>query len=187
MKIVSEIHFSFEDQLKLALPALHRAATWTTRDPERAADLVQDTVVLALRFRESFSSDTNMKAWLTRIMKNRYISLLRRQSLENRILAAEADFAISMWSMGESGRRAAEHSDAANRDPGFSDTVLHAVTELKQEYRQVVMLCDVDGMSYAEAAAALTCPLGTVMSRLHRGRRILQKRLGSRKELFEAA
>lgn len=178
---------AFEKQLQQEWPSLRRIAAWLTRSPERAEDLLQDTAVLALRFRDSYRADTNLHAWLTRIMRNRHISLMRRRSLEDRTFAAGDSSTLSLWSTSEDTRRAGAGSDAADADDGFSDPVLAALSELRGEFRDVVMLCDVDSLSYAEAAATLGCPLGTIMSRLHRGRKELRRRLVSRDALNSAA
>jgi RNA polymerase sigma-70 factor (ECF subfamily) len=187
MQISQPTPCAFEKQLQGEMPALRRLAGWITRDRDRAEDLLQDTMLLALRFKESYRDNVNMHAWLTRIMKNRYISILRRQSLESRILETEKNYALPLLSISASMMNARRKDGAVHPDDDFSDTVLHAMNELRDEYRDVVILCDVDGLSYAEAAASLDCPLGTVMSRLHRGRRALRKRLVSRSALVEAA
>lgn len=164
-----------------------KLAVSLTRDISRAEDLLQDTMLLALKFRDSYQSGTNIRAWLSRIMKNRYISIVRRIRLEEKTMEEEGSFTLRTWSIGEMGLRTTHADGNVHTDTEFGDTVSAAMNELRPEYRQVVMLCDVDGLSYAEAAGTLTCPVGTVMSRLHRGRQALRTRLVSRTQLEQAA
>ncbi|MBN2719305.1 MAG: RNA polymerase sigma factor [Deltaproteobacteria bacterium] len=178
---------SFENQLEDHRGNLLKLAVSLTHDVSRAEDLLQDTMLLALKFRTSYQEGTNIRAWLARIMKNRYISIVRRIRLEEKTMEEEGSYALRTWSIGEMGRRTTHQDGNVYNDDGFGDTVTAAMDELKPEYRQVVMLCDVNGLSYAEAAGELTCPVGTVMSRLHRGRNALRTRLGSRSELEQAA
>lgn len=178
---------SFEVQLEAQTRNLLKLAYSLTRDPSRAEDLLQDTMLLALKFKDNYQSGTNIRAWLARIMKNRYISIVRRIRLEEKTMEEEGSFSLRNWSLGEMGLRTTNRDGNVYADKGFGDTVTAAMDELKLEYRQVVMLCDIDGLSYAEAAGRLTCPVGTIMSRLHRGRQALRNRLGSRQQLEQAA
>lgn len=177
----------FENALSQQLPTLRRTAIWITGDEHRAEDLVQDTVVLALRFKQNFQEGTNMRAWLIRVMRNRHISAMRRKTLERKVMETEGRHTLAEWSVGEAGRRSTEMSGNVYCDDGFCDTVADALGELRPEFRDVVMLCDVEGLSYADAADRVSCPVGTVMSRLHRGRRALRSRLGSRRLVDAAA
>lgn len=177
----------FEAALGTHIPALRRLARWLTGDPHRADDLLQDTMVLALRFGDSFAEGTNMRAWLTRVMRNRHISGVRRRALEQQIMESEGTHAVAYWSVGAMGRRAAGGDGGVAPEDGFCDTVVSAMDALRPEFREVVWLCDVEGMSYADAASAVSCPVGTIMSRLHRGRRDLRRRLGSRRSVEAAA
>lgn len=184
---VKSISSNFNGQLENQNRHLMKLAVSLTHDVSRAEDLLQDTLLLALKFRNSYQEGTNIRAWLSRIMKNRYISIVRRLRLEEKTMEEEAGYSLRAWSIGEMGLRSTHRDGNVYPDNGFGDTVSAAMKELKPEYRQVVMLCDVDGMSYAEAAGTLTCPVGTVMSRLHRGRQALRSRLVSRTHLDEAA
>lgn len=169
------------------LTTLERMARWYAGNAVEADDLLQDTIVLALRFAESYREGTNVKAWLLRVMRNRHISMSRRKQLERRVYDAEGRYSLTRWSIGEMGRRTMERHGDVDKDDGLSDPVLNAISELRPEFRQAVWLCDVQGLSYAEAAKSLSCPVGTIMSRLHRGRRHLKQQLGSRAELEQAA
>jgi RNA polymerase sigma-70 factor, ECF subfamily len=174
------------DALRPHLPQLRRMARWYAGDPDEADDLVQDTLLLALRFIDTYEEGTNLRAWLLRVMRNRHISLARRRSLERRVLEQEGAHALTAWSVGDMGRRTMEAGGGVDKDLSLSDPVALAMDELRPEFKDAVWLCDVEDLSYAEAAQRLACPVGTIMSRLHRGRRALRRRLGSRREL-EAA
>jgi RNA polymerase sigma-70 factor (ECF subfamily) len=167
-------------------PALKRAAYFYTGNPVDAEDLLQDTYVLALRFYDTYRQGTNLRAWLTKVMRNRYISWTRRRKLEQRVLETEGKHALSDWSIGEMGRKTMKRGGGIEIGNGLSDPVARAMDDLRPEFREVIWLCDVEGLSYAEAAQSTSRPIGTVMSRLHRGRRALREQLGSRREL-EAA
>ena len=177
----------FENALQREIPSLRKSAKWLAGDDSRAEDLLQDTMLLALRFQESFKEGTNLRAWLMRVMKNRHISLLRRKSLERKIMETEGTLTLTYWSVGSMGIRTTRDEGDVYMDEGFSDQVVHAMEDLRPEFRQAVMLCDVEGMSYADAANRISCPVGTIMSRLHRGRRALRRSLGSRRRMEAAA
>jgi len=177
----------FESSLHSEFPAMRRMAGWLTGDEHRAEDLLQDTLVLALRFRGNFQEGTNMRAWLSRVMRNRHISMMRRKKLERRIMETEGRYSLTCWSVGAMGRRTTGDGGDVHVDDGFCDQVVAAMDELRPEFREVVMLCDVEEMSYADAASRMSCPVGTIMSRLHRGRRALRTKLGSRRHIEEAA
>lgn len=187
INIISEETATFEQHLEAEVRHLMKLAMALTHDIFKAEDLVQDTMVLALKFKDSYQDGTNIRAWLSRILKNRYISIVRRLRLEEKTMDEEGSFTLRTWSIGEMGLRTTHRDGNVYTDEGFGDTVTAAMDDLKPEYRQVVILCDVDGLSYAEAAGTLTCPVGTIMSRLHRGRRALRDRLGSRASLEQAA
>jgi RNA polymerase sigma-70 factor (ECF subfamily) len=182
-----EMHTEFGNALHAELPAMRRMARWFAGDPHRGDDLLQDTLVLALRFQGNFRDGTNLRAWLVRVMRNRHISLMRRRQLERRILETEGRHALTDWSVGAAGRRTMRRDGDVCRDDGLSDPVVNAMDELRPEFREAVWLCDVEGLSYADAAQQAACPVGTIMSRLHRGRRALRRRLGSRQQVEEAA
>jgi RNA polymerase sigma-70 factor (ECF subfamily) len=161
-------------------------ARWYAGDPTDADDLVQDTCVLALRFGDRFQQGTNITAWLLRIMRNRHISIARRRGLERRVLDSGERHTLARRSIGENALRSLGSEGGIRIGDDFSDPVSRALDTLRPEFREAVWLCDVEGLTYAEAAQRIGRPLGTIMSRLHRGRRALRKQLGSRREL-EAA
>ena len=185
---IQNLSFSIKSTeiISAEIPALERMALNYTGDPADAEDLLQDTLVLALRFWGSYQEGTNLKAWLLKVMRNRYISITRRRKLEKRVLETEERHALADWSIGELGRRNMDRGGGIDRDLGLSDAVVSAMDGLRPEFRQAVWLCDVEEHSYIEAAERASCPVGTIMSRLHRGRRALRKKLVSRQKLNAA-
>lgn len=177
---------SLSHALEQEMSHLEKMAHWYTGNPEDAEDLMQDTCVLALRFGDSFSEGSNFRGWLFRVMRNRYVSILRRRQLEKRVLEEEERHCLKEWSIGEMGRKNMKPSGGIEKDDGFSDTIQHAMDSLKPEFREIIWLCDVEDKSYLEAAEIVQRPIGTVMSRLHRGRRILRKKIGSKEQLQAA-
>ena len=176
----------FEKAVCDELHTLSRMAVWYTGNHTEAQDLVQDTLVLALRFQEGYKPGSNLRAWLLKVMRNRHISVTRRRKLERRVMDHEAGHALCDWSLSETGRRSMEAGGGVDLDNGFSDPVKSAMSSLRPEFRDAVLMCDVEEMSYLEAAERAACPVGTVMSRLHRGRRALKDKLISRAHLDAA-
>ena len=168
---------TFEQLIEQQVDGLYRAAMRYTRDPQRAEDLVHDTVVRALRFRDSFKMGTNFKAWIYTILTNTFIHKYRRQQREREILngAHRADVEQRLHS--DSAREAARSPENTYLRDMLSDDVLKALDSLAEDYRTVIVLCDLEGLSYKEIAEVIDRPVGTVMSRLYRGRRILEDKL----------
>lgn len=182
----SESHPNFEKAICDELHTLQRMAVWYTGNAAEAQDLVQDTLLLALRFQEGYKQGSNLRAWLLKVMRNRHISVTRRRRLEKRVMEHEAGHALCDWSLSETGRRSMEAGGGVDTDAGFSDPVVLAMDTIRPEFREAVLMCDVEELSYLEAAARASCPVGTVMSRLHRGRRALKDKLVSREQLDAA-
>jgi RNA polymerase sigma-70 factor (ECF subfamily) len=163
-----------------ALPHLHRLynlALRLSRNERDAEDLVQDTYLRAFRFFDRFEPGTNIRAWLYRILKNQFLN--RVQQGKPITESADLDLLTSSHAALES---AFPHSPRRTPEDEVMESVTAAEVEealamLQPEYRIVVTLARVEEMSYKEIAEALGVPIGTVMSRLHRGRKILQKRL----------
>ncbi|HOX07354.1 MAG TPA: sigma-70 family RNA polymerase sigma factor [Planctomycetota bacterium] len=168
----------------LALPhldSLYRTALRMARNPDEAEDLVQETFMKAFRSFATFEPETNFRAWLFKILTNSYINRYRKQQVNPARTSLE-DIGAFLAS-DEAGEAAMEPAEApamveAAMDERFDQEVKHALDELPEEFRQVVVMALVEGMSYKEIAGALECPLGTVMSRLYRGRQLLRRRLG---------
>jgi RNA polymerase sigma-70 factor (ECF subfamily) len=160
------------------LDSLYASALRMTRNPADAEDLVQETMLRAYRSFDRFEEGTNLKAWMFRIMTNAYINTYRKKQREPKKVSSEEieDFDL--------------YQELKNHDDQFSQTperivldslvdsdIIEAIDDLPEQFRLAVVLSDVEGFSYAEMAEIMDVPLGTVMSRLHRGRKALQKRL----------
>ncbi len=161
----------FEREALPHMSALYNFATRMTRDREEAADLVQETYLKAYRFFDSFEEGTNCKAWLFRILKNTYINLYRRTSKTPETVEYEAieEFYETVRD-GTADTETLSEKVIAN---ALDDQVAAAIDALPEEFRTVVILCDIEQLTYEEIAEFLDCPIGTVRSRLHRARKIL--------------
>jgi len=142
-----------------------------------AEDLVQDTLLKAFRSRQQYRAGTNPRAWLLAILRNTFLNSYRRRNLERKIFdGPDGDALASGW-VGASSLRAMRdpHSGALHRL--LEAPLLAAIDELPSEFKMTVMLADIEQLSYREIAQSMSCPIGTVMSRLHRGRRWLRAQL----------
>jgi RNA polymerase sigma-70 factor, ECF subfamily len=148
---------------------LYGTAVRLTRSRVEADDLLQEAMMRAWSFWDRFEQGTNARAWMHRILMNTFINGYRRRKRERDFLA-EVD-----RELGE--RPFREHVVRQARADGLGDEVRQALRTLPEEFRQVVLLVDFDDLSYREVADTLGCPIGTVMSRLHRGRRVLKRQL----------
>ena len=163
----------FAEEAMSHLDTLYRGALRLTRDPDRAQDLVQDTYVRALRYQHSYQPGTNMKAWLFAIMRNLFWDRFRGGRQEDLSLDDDTgDFALYDRLKDDS---AIPEDNVLDRIA--ADEVVSAVEKLPPLHREVVLLVDVEGMSYKDAAEVMNVPIGTVMSRLHRARQQLQRYL----------
>jgi RNA polymerase sigma-70 factor, ECF subfamily len=168
---------TFEVELLGHLDALYGVSCRMTRSTAEAEDLVQDTVVKAMRAREQFTPGTNLKAWLLRILTNTFINRYRRGGMERDLFEGpEADSLTDGW-IGANTMRAMRDPETQALSPLVEAELSRALDELPPEFRLAVVLSDIEELSYKEIADAMGCPIGTVMSRLHRGRRLLQKSL----------
>ncbi len=170
---------TFADQAMEFMPALYGAAMRMTRNPSDAEDLVQETYLKAYRGFGGFQQGTNLKAWLYRILTNTYINPYR--SKKRRPDETELDEIEDLYLYRRLGGLEAAQAGRSAEDElmdWFTDTeVKDALEALPEQFRMAVLLADVEGFSYKEIAEILDIPIGTVMSRLHRGRKALQKEL----------
>jgi len=156
------------------LDTLYRGALRLTRDPDQAQDLVQDTYARALRYQASFKPGTNLRAWLFAIMRNLFWDRFKGGQGREVSLDQDSDEDFGLY---ERLQDDSAHPDLDVLDQIAADEVVAAVDQLPPAYREVVMLVDVEGFAYKDAAEILAVPIGTVMSRLHRARRQLQRLL----------
>jgi len=168
----------FETQALSFLDALYRTALRMTRSEAEAEDLVQETYIRAFRFRDQFTLGTNLKAWLFRILTNTFINQYRRKAArpETTELAAVEESILYRHMRDVSPGSASPDPEAELIDNTLSSEVKEALEALPEKFRTTLLL-DVEGFAYKEIAELLDIPIGTVMSRLHRGRKFLQKRL----------
>ncbi len=161
------------------MPSLYAAALRMTRNPADAEDLVQETYLRAYRGFGGFEQGTNLKAWLYRILTNTYINSYRAR--RRRPDETELDEVEDLYLYRRIGGLEAAMAGRSAEDElldRFTDAeVKEALESLPESFRMAVLLADVEGFAYKEIADILDIPIGTVMSRLHRGRKALQKRL----------
>jgi len=167
----------FEREVLEHLPALLAVGSRLMRNGSEAEDLVQDSVLKAIRAREQFESGTNLKAWLLKILTNTFINRYRRGGLERSVLdGPDADPLADGWVSASTMESLRDPESQALR-PILEAEIGKALEELPTEFRLAVVLSDVEDLSYKEISDVMGCPIGTVMSRLHRGRRMLKSRL----------
>lgn len=159
------------------LDALYASALRLTRSSSDAEELVQDTYLRALRFGHKFEWGTNLKAWLFRIQTNAFINEYRHKGRERRYLERAANETIYDEVFDREAQAFAADPEAHAFTKFFKEDLDRALDELPDDFRMVVVLADMEGFSYKEIAEMIDCPIGTVMSRLHRGRRLLQREL----------
>ncbi len=169
--------YEFDILFREHVNGLYALALRMTRNELDAEDLVQETALKAFRYFHRFESGTNFRAWLYRILTNNYINTYRKnkktpvsvelESVSFKLEEPDTGF----WNELDDRTNGYDYHDL------FDDEINRAMDRLPDEYRIVVLLCDVEGFSYKEIAAMVKCPIGTVMSRLHRGRKILQRSL----------
>lgn len=158
------------------LDPLYAAALRLTKNERDAEDLVQDTFLRAYRFFDKFERGTNIKAWLFKILTNTFINRYRRKVKERSVVEDERDTVHERFMSRDVSENAA-NPEQYFFDRLLSDDVLRAIDSLPLDFRMVVILADLQEFSYKEIAEILDCPVGTVMSRLYRGRKLLQKYL----------
>ena len=161
------------------MSSLYTAALRMTRNPADAEDLVQETYLKAYRGFGGFQEGTNLKAWLYRILTNTYINSYRakKRRPEQSDIEDVEDLYLYRRLGGLEAARAGQSAEEEVLSHFTDAEVKDAIESLPEQFRMAVLLADVEGFAYKEIAEILDIPIGTVMSRLHRGRRALQKRL----------
>ncbi len=170
---------TFADQAMEHMPSLYAAAMRMTRNRADAEDLVQETYLKAYRAFGGFQEGTNLRAWLYRILTNTFINIYRAK--KRRPDESNLDDVEDLYLYRRLGALEAAQAGRSAEDEvldSFTETeVKTALEALPEQFRMAVLLADVEGFQYKEIAEILDIPIGTVMSRLHRGRRALQKSL----------
>ncbi|MFP6583233.1 MAG: sigma-70 family RNA polymerase sigma factor [Candidatus Hydrogenedentota bacterium] len=169
----------FEQQLISHMDAMYNAALRLTRNPFDARDLQQDAIVRALRFHHKFEPGTYLRAWLLTIVRNTFINDYRRRGRRPVTVEWTGDESIATPTKHGDSEMKYYPNDLKTQDilEYLTDDVRTAVDSLPDTNRSTVIMADLHDMSYKEIAEALECPLGTVMSRLHRGRGLLRSAL----------
>jgi RNA polymerase sigma-70 factor, ECF subfamily len=175
----AQLRALFEEQALPFIDQLYGAAMRMTRNPADAQDLVQETFVKAFGAFRSYQQGTNLKAWLYRILTNTYINSYRKKQRDPYKSSTDD---LEEWQLGEaqsttSASRTSRSAEAEAIDHLPDSTVKDALQSISEDFRLAVYLADVEGFSYQEIADIMHTPVGTVMSRLHRGRRLLRERL----------
>lgn len=172
-----ELRARFEEDALPLLDQLYGAAMRMTRNTQDAEDLLQDTYARAFSSFHTFKPGTNLKAWMYRILKNTFINTYRKK--RRRPLQSDDD-TVEDWQLYEAAQHDAtglRSAEAEALDALPNETVQAALEELPDDYREAVLLADVEGFSYREIAQIMDTPVGTVMSRIHRGRARLRASL----------
>ena len=166
----------FEAEALPLLPGMYSAAFRLTRNATDAEDLLQETFLRAYRGFHQFEQGTNLKAWLYRILTNTFINSYRKKQREPQTISEDEVEDWYLYSkMSEEGLEPSAEATVLEALP--DEDVQEALSSLPDQFRVAVLLADVEGFSYKEIAEITGVPIGTVMSRLHRGRKALEKRL----------
>jgi len=171
------LHDEFEREAMPHMDILYNYALRMTGNADDAKDLVQETFLKAFRFWDKYEKGTNIRAWLFRIMKNSYINRYRKETKE----PDTVDYAEIQNFYNTIRNESSDQNDLQEKifDGLLEDDVARAIESLPEDFRTVVILSDIEGLSYEEIAEFVDCPVGTVRSRLHRGRKMLRVKLFS--------
>lgn len=173
-----EVSAAFEAEALESLDGLYRAARRLTRAPADAEDLVQDTYLKAFRAADRFEPGTNLRAWLFTILHNTARNLARDRGRDTVAIDSEVvDRAADLGPLGGGLGSPVETPESLLLRDTLTPDLQVALDEMPEAFREAVWLRDVEGFSYAEIASTLSVPIGTVMSRISRGRRLLFDRL----------
>lgn len=172
-----QLGWDFETAAIPFLDSLYSMAYRLTRNTEEAQDLVQETYLKAYKYYDKFEKGTNLKAWLFRILKNSFINNYRKKQSQPQQSAFE-DIEESFETLvSDEAYQHTKDPEQAALENVLDEDVQAALDSLRDDYRMVIHLVDIEGFSYKEASEILDVPVGTVMSRLYRGRKLLEKSL----------
>ena len=164
----------FEREALPHLDQLYSAALRTTRNPSDAEDLVQETYAKAYAAFHQYKPGTNLKAWLYRIMTNTYINSYRKKQRSPLVTSADEVTDNQLYTSSSHDSTGLESAEVEALKAMPNSRISDALNSLNEDYRMVVYYADVEGMAYKEIAEVMDIPIGTVMSRLHRGRKQLR-------------
>jgi RNA polymerase sigma-70 factor (ECF subfamily) len=167
----------FEEQVRPYLGQLYQAALRMTRNASDAEDLVQETLAKAYTAFHQFKPGTNLRAWLHKILSNTFVNSYRKTKREPAL--ATVPESQDEWQQGTDPSKVARSAEAEALDHLGDSEVLRALRDLPKDFRTAVYLADIEGYPYREVAAMMGTPIGTVMSRLHRGRDRLRRALAA--------
>jgi RNA polymerase sigma-70 factor (ECF subfamily) len=170
---------TFETLFAPLLPTAYRAALHMTREPADAEDLVQEAALLAFRKFHQFEPGTNFRAWYLRILTNCFLSKYRKTKREGQTVDIEDTPELYLYQRSRGAQPGTDDPASVVLTKLETEHVAQAIQALPDEFRVVATLYFVEDLSYQEIAEICECPVGTVRSRLHRGRRMLQKALWS--------
>jgi RNA polymerase sigma-70 factor (ECF subfamily) len=166
----------FEEEALALADQVYRVARRMVSTREEAEDLVQDTYARAFRSWQSYTPGTNLRAWLLRILTNLNVDRGRRiQRRPDETPLDEGDYYLANRLADQAGEQALDQEKVVERLS--QDSIVNALADVPHDFRDVVVLVDIGEFSYADAAQILDVPMGTVMSRLHRGRKLLRQAL----------
>jgi RNA polymerase sigma-70 factor (ECF subfamily) len=170
-----KLHEEFEKEAVPHMDSLYNYALKMTGDSDDANDLIQETYLKAFRFWDKFEKGTNCKAWLFRILKNTYINTYRKETKEPD--KVDYEDVENFYENVKPSSTDSAHLEKDIYDNLLDDELSEAITSLPEDFRTVVILCDIEGYTYDEIADFIDCPVGTVRSRLHRARKMLFTKL----------
>jgi len=168
-------NFHFNSEVIPHMKSLRNYALMMTRDYDNSEDLLQDTLLNAFRFLHKYEEGSNIKAWLFKIMKNSFINKYRKKIKK----PFEVDYGdvLNFYEIIKPKDLLTEHFQQDAFSNSLHDEVENAVSLLPDDFRTIIFLSDIEGYTYKEISEFVDCPLGTVRSRLHRGRKILYSQL----------
>lgn len=176
-ELATDLKARFTEEAMPLLDQLYGGALRMTRNPQDAEDLVQETYLKAYNAFDSFKPGTNLKAWLYRIMTNTYINNYRKMKRRPLETSAEDVTDSQLYTSSSHDSTGLESAEVEALKLMPNSRISDALNSLNEDYRMVVYYADVEGLAYKEIAEVMEIPLGTVMSRLHRGRKQLREML----------
>lgn len=172
---MNKIHREFDEEITPHSDALYNFALKMTSDTDAADDLVQETLLKAFRFFDKFEKGTNAKAWLFSIMRNSYINEYRR--INRQPTRVDYDDIQNFYENIKSQEIQLEHIVSDSFSNVLDDDLAEALDALPSDFQTIIILADIENYTYEEIAEFMSCPIGTVRSRLHRARKLLYTKL----------